>query len=117
MTNQARQPLREPSYFVLAALQARPQHGYSIIQTVLELSEGRLKLAVGTLYSVLDRLAGEGYIEVTGEEIVNGRARRYYQLTDSGRTALIHEAERMAQAASLVSRPSKSATANLGYAT
>jgi PadR family transcriptional regulator, regulatory protein PadR len=97
-----RQTLREPSYFVLAALQTGPRHGYAIIQTVLELTDGRLKLAVGTLYSVLDRLSGEGWIEVTGEEIVNGRARRYYTLTDAGHSTLVAEAERMARAARVV---------------
>jgi DNA-binding PadR family transcriptional regulator len=117
MAPPVRPPLREPSYFVLAALQTGPRHGYAIIQAVLELTSGRLKLAVGTLYSVLDRLSGEGYIEVTGEEIVNGRARRYYALTGSGLTALIEEADRMAQAASVVARPTRTTTMNLGYST
>src|SRR5690349_24207441 len=114
MSQPSRSPLREPSFFILAALQAGPRHGYSIIKAVVELSDGRLKLAVGTLYSVLDRLAGENFIEVTGEEIVNGRARRYYALTDAGRCILVEEADRLAQAASVVVRPTRSTSSIVG---
>jgi hypothetical protein len=38
------------------------------------------------------------------EEIVEGRTRRYYRLTDLGRQALLAEAARMQQAASVVIR-------------
>ncbi|GIG59732.1 PadR family transcriptional regulator [Longispora fulva] len=94
--------MREPSYFVLAALLRESGHGYVIIQRVTELSNGRVKLAAGTLYSVLDRLLGEQLITAVGEDIVNGRARRYYALTDTGREALAAEAARMAEAARIV---------------
>jgi PadR family transcriptional regulator PadR len=94
--------MREPTYFILAALQAEPLHGYAIIKSADELSGGRVHLATGTLYSALDRLAREGFIEVTDEQIVNGRARRYYTLTPGGRAALHAEAVRLAQAASVV---------------
>jgi PadR family transcriptional regulator PadR len=98
-------PMSEPSYFVLAALMNGPLHGYAIIKAAPDLSGGRFTLAVGTLYSVLDRLTREEYVMVTGEEIVNGRARRYFALTDAGRAALQYEADRMAQAARVVNLP------------
>ena len=41
-------------------------------------------------------------MELVSEEIVNGRARRSYGLTPSGSGALRAEAERMAEAARLV---------------
>jgi PadR family transcriptional regulator PadR len=94
--------LREPSYFVLAALLDGPLHGYAVIKRVQELSDGRVKLAAGSLYSVIDRLVGEGLLVADGQEIVNGRARRYYRLTDDGRAVLAEEAGRLAQAARIV---------------
>lgn len=94
--------MREPSYFVLAALIHGPQYGYAITQKVADLSHGRVRLAAGSLYSVIDRLVGEKLIAPTREEIVNGRARRYYALTDAGSAALTAEATRMAQAAQIV---------------
>lgn len=94
--------MREPTYFILAALQNEPLHGYAIIKRCEELSQGRVKLAAGTLYAALDRLAGEQLVHVAGEEVVNGRARRYYQLTEAGHGALHAEAARLAQAARIV---------------
>jgi PadR family transcriptional regulator PadR len=94
--------MREPSYFVLASLLDGPLHGYAILQRAKELSGGRVRLATGTLYTALDRLTAEGYVELVREEIVHGRARRSYGLTSSGAGALRAEATRMAEAARLV---------------
>jgi PadR family transcriptional regulator, regulatory protein PadR len=107
--------VREPSYFILAALLDGPLHGYVVIKQVDDMSGGRVRLAVGTLYAALDRLAAEGLVHVVGEEVVNGRARRYFGLTDQGTVAVQAEAARMAAAAALVinrtRRPGQSATA------
>ncbi|HEX8348236.1 MAG TPA: helix-turn-helix transcriptional regulator, partial [Actinoplanes sp.] len=54
--------MREPTYFILAALQDEPLHGYAIIKRAGELSDGRVRLATGTLYAALDRLAGEDLV-------------------------------------------------------
>jgi PadR family transcriptional regulator PadR len=94
--------MREPTYFILAALQDEPLHGYAIITRAGDLSQGRVRLATGTLYAALERLSGAGYIASGREEIVNGRARRYYTLTPDGRAALRDEAAAMAAAARVV---------------
>jgi len=94
--------MREPTYYILAALMDGPLHGYAIIKRAAELSGGRVRPAAGTLYAALDRLAGGGLVETVREETVNGRARRYYALTPDGATALRAEAQRMARAADLV---------------
>ena len=94
--------MREPTYFVLASLLDGPLHGYGIIKRAAELSRGRVRLATGTLYTALDRLAADGYIEMVSDEIVNGRTRRSYGLTAPGSAALRAEAARMAQAAQIV---------------
>lgn len=101
-------PMREPTYFVLACLLEGPLHGYAIIKRAEELSGGRVRLATGTLYTALDRLTGEGYVRLVSDEIVNGRVRRSYGLTDPGAAALRAEAVRMAEAAWIVTRTSPS---------
>ena len=98
-------PMREPTYFILASLQAEPGHGYAIMSRVAELSRERVRLATGTLYQALDRLTREVLIEVVREEVVNGRARRHYALTPDGRAALQAEAARMAEASRVVLKP------------
>ena len=95
-------PMREPTYFVLAALLRGPLHGYAIMKRAEELSGGRIRLATGTLYTALDRLTAEGHVELVSEERVGGRVRRTYGLTEDGSAALRGEAVRMAEAARLV---------------
>jgi PadR family transcriptional regulator PadR len=87
--------MTEPAFLVLTALVDEPRHGYGIVRTVEELSDGRVRLKVGTLYGVLDRLASEGQVELDREEVHQGRLRRYYRLTDSGIRALDAEATRL----------------------
>jgi len=88
--------MTEPAFFVLTALVNRPRHGYGIVAEVSALSEGRVRLKVGTLYGVLDRLVGDGLVEPDHDEVQQGRLRRYYRLTGSGRRSLAAEAERQA---------------------
>jgi DNA-binding PadR family transcriptional regulator len=88
-------PLREPTFLILAALAPQPLHGYAIIGEVAELSGGRLSLRPGTLYGALDRLADEKLLEPEREEVVDGRLRRYYRLTDKGAGLLEIEAARL----------------------
>lgn len=76
--------LREPTFLILAAVAPVPLHGYGIIQTVSELSEGRVRLRAGTLYAALDRLVDDGSLAADHEEVVEGRLRRYYRITDDG---------------------------------
>ena len=89
------QPLREPAFLVLTALAGGPLHGYALVEDVLRLSDGQVRLHTGTLYGVLDRLREAGLIDVDREEIVDSRLRRYYALTDAGIARLAAEAERM----------------------
>jgi PadR family transcriptional regulator PadR len=87
--------MQEPTVLILTALAERPMHGYGVIQEVLALSDGRVRLRAGTLYGALDRLAEQGLIEVDREESIDGRLRRYYRLTDDGAEALAVETDRM----------------------
>ena len=88
--------MTEPAYLVLLALADTPRHGYGIVQEVLGLSDGAVRLGAGTLYGVLDRLVAAGHVEPEREEIVDGRLRRYYRITDVGSAAAVAETERLA---------------------
>jgi PadR family transcriptional regulator, regulatory protein PadR len=97
--------LRPASYFVLASLLDGPLHGYAISTRAAELSDGDVRLTAGTLYGALDRMKARELIEVDHEDTVDGRLRRYYRLTDSGREAVVLEADRLAAAARVVKKP------------
>lgn len=85
--------LTSPSFWILTALAGQRRHGYEILQEASRASDGRVSLKVTTLYSALERLEREGLIVADGEEIVSGRARRYYTLTDQGAQALAAEVD------------------------
>ncbi|ROS59303.1 DNA-binding PadR family transcriptional regulator [Frigoribacterium sp. PhB160] len=89
--------MREPTFLVLAALADGPKHGYALIGEAETLSGGRVRLAVGTLYAALQRLAEQGLVREHGTEVVDGRHRRYHELTDAGAQALEAEAARLEQ--------------------
>jgi PadR family transcriptional regulator, regulatory protein PadR len=86
-------PMTGQAFLVLTALAGGPRHGYGIVREVAELSEDRVKLKIGSLYGLLDRLATDKLIEPDREEAYDGRLRRYYRLTRDGRLALAEEAE------------------------
>jgi DNA-binding PadR family transcriptional regulator len=88
-------PMREPTFLILTALAAQPLHGYGLILAVDELSDGQIQLRAGTLYPALDRLTDDALVELDREEIVDGRLRRYYRLTDEGARRLTDEVERL----------------------
>jgi DNA-binding PadR family transcriptional regulator len=98
------QPISEPTYYLLAALLDGPLHGYAIAKAAADLSQGEVRLPAGTLYGALDRLVDRGLLRETGEEIIDGRRRRAYALTNAGRATLIVEAQRMRRAAAVVER-------------
>jgi DNA-binding PadR family transcriptional regulator len=87
--------MQEATFLILTALADGSQHGYGIIADVRQISDGRVKLRAGTLYTALDRLRADGMVEVDREEIVEGRLRRYYRLTPAGTKVLAEEAARL----------------------
>jgi DNA-binding PadR family transcriptional regulator len=97
-------PLSEPTILILAALAGGQLHGYGIIREVAGLSGGRLSLRPGTLYGALDRLSEQGLVGADGEEVVDGRLRRYYRLTEPGAGVLAAETARMRQVADAADR-------------
>ena len=75
---------------ILEALANEPSHGYRIAQTIKERSQGVLDFKEGTLYPALHKLESEGLVE-SSETLENGRPRRNYRITRSGRTALARD--------------------------
>ena len=66
-------------------------YGYAILQKVRELSKEQINWTDGMLYPVLHRLEREELITAVWKESETGRERKYYRLTQSGRSALKEE--------------------------
>lgn len=87
--------MNENTFWILTALAGGRRHGYAILRDVDDLTGGTVSLRVTTLYASLERLERDALVQRAGEEIVDGRARRYYELTDDGVRALTLETERL----------------------
>ena len=61
-------------------------YGYEITQAVKERTSGEIVLTFGSLYPVLYKLKQEGLLRTESEQ-VEGRLRKYYALTLTGRQA------------------------------
>jgi DNA-binding PadR family transcriptional regulator len=96
--------MQETTFLILTALAQGPQHGYGIIQDVGRISAQRVQLRAGTLYGALERLDADGLIGVDREEVVDGRLRRYYRLTEEGGALLAEEAKRLQASAATALR-------------
>lgn len=94
-------PLREPTFFILLSLTPDARHGYAIMQDIAALSDGRVKLSTGTLYTALKRLLDDGWIEAVESADADPRRRQAYRLTPTGRRILQAETERLTTLATL----------------
>lgn len=73
-------------YCVLALLADEARYGFDLVRTLGSV-EGMVT-SEGTVYPLLSRLKREGYVETRWGESDAGPPRKYYSLTDAGRTAL-----------------------------
>lgn len=91
-------PLHNNWFHILLSLVGSEQHGYGIMQEVLERTNGAVRIWPATLYGTLQRLISDGLIEESEErpapELDDAR-RRYYRLTPLGRRVLDLECERL----------------------
>ena len=72
---------------ILEVIAQGPSYGYEITQTVAERSSGYFELKEGSLYPALHRLEQQKLLRAFWRE-ADGRRRKYYELTDAGRTEL-----------------------------
>lgn len=91
-------PLTPAVFFILLALADGEKHGYAIMQDVSVLSEDKVRMGPGTLYTTIQRLLELSLIEETqgsGERSDHENRRRYYKLSRAGKTVLRAETSRM----------------------
>src|ERR1700674_4820402 len=75
---------------LLAAVLARPAHGYAVIEELRRRSDGAFDLPEGTVYPALHRLARQGLLASQWSE-ETGLKRRSYAVTDRGKAALTQQ--------------------------
>ncbi len=91
-------PLKPHWFHIMLSLAGGEQHGYGIMQEVLNRTTGKVRLWPATLYGSIKRLVEAELIEESDERPVpelDDARRRYYRLTALGRRVLDTECERL----------------------
>lgn len=90
-------PLTPAVFHILLALADGERHGYAIMQSVAETTQGKLSMGPGTLYGTIKRLLESGMVEEHDERPdpdLDDERRRYYRLTGLGQAVVSAEARR-----------------------
>jgi PadR family transcriptional regulator PadR len=74
---------------LLSLMDKQPMYGYQIIKELEGQSLGYFKFKEGTLYPALHRLEKSGAVEGKWQILPSGQQRKYYYITEKGRSALV----------------------------
>lgn len=91
-------PLKPHWFHILLSLAGQEQHGYGIMQEVLDRTSGKVRLWPATLYGTLKRLIEAELIEESDDRPaphLDDERRRYYRLTRLGGRVLSAESQRL----------------------
>lgn len=91
-------PLKTQWFHIMLSLAGGEQHGYGIMQEVLQRTSGKVRLWPATLYGSIKRLIEADLIEESDERPApeqDDARRRYYRLTALGHRVLEAESERL----------------------
>ncbi len=83
---------------ILHHAQEAPIYGLAMID---ELRRHGYELSPGTLYPILHSLEATGYV-TREDRVVNGKVRKYYAITDTGRAALAETRDKIRELVSEV---------------
>ena len=84
-------PLTETTFYIMIALK-EPSHGYAVMQKVEELSDGKVRIAAGTMYGAIDNLLKQKLIENVPSD---DKRRKLYKLSENGIEVIKLEIERL----------------------
>lgn len=88
-------PLTESYYYILLCLYKNPNHGYGIMQQTKELSNDRVKIGSGTMYTAVSKMIKKGWIKDSDIANEQDDRRRTYEITQEGIEVLHFEIERL----------------------
>ena len=89
---------------VLRLLEEGDLYGYQMIERLRERSDDTFALKAGTLYPLLHTLETQGLVQSYEQAADGARIRKYYHLTDAGRTRLAEKTAEWRQFSGAVER-------------
>ena len=98
MGDRGAKPVTGAAFHILLALADGTRHGLGIIEDIESRTEGAVSLGPGTLYHAIRKLESSGLIEESSDRPApefDDPRRRYYAITEQGRTVGRQEAARL----------------------
>lgn len=92
-----------PELLILQLLERQPMYGYELVELIRASTDRVLSFGEGCVYPVLHRLEAEGRLSGS-REVVNGRSRVVYRVTESGRRGLAESSEQWRRVARAISQ-------------
>lgn len=90
-------PMKPRVYMTLLLLAEEPRHGYDLLATLEERSDGVIRLNAGSFYRLIHRLAEDGLVErveTPDDASSGGGERKTYGLTELGLATVRAETRR-----------------------
>jgi len=81
------------SIFLILLASLEPIHGYRIMQTVSQMTDGEVEIGPATMYTTLKKLKDAGWIQELGE--CDGKIS--YRITESGKAVLYQNHQKRKQ--------------------
>jgi PadR family transcriptional regulator PadR len=78
---------------ILRLLTDEPMYGYQMVKELQARSDGYFEMEQGTLYPALHRLERDSLVRSQWQIIGDGPPRKYYHITDTGRTTLLESVD------------------------
>lgn len=89
---------------VLCAISDGDTYGYEILKEVASTSKGEYEMKEPSLYTSLKRLEGQGFVTSYWGDASQGARRKYYRITDAGRSELGDAIERWTRVRRIIDR-------------
>ncbi|WP_409296811.1 PadR family transcriptional regulator [Peribacillus sp. SCS-26] len=89
---------------LLSLLAEKDCYGYEMTKKLRSLSDEAYNMNEGTLYPALKRLEGKGTVTSYWSQELEGSRRKYYSITDTGRTVLDEKLRNWKQIGRLIDR-------------
>lgn len=91
-------PITSSTFYILLALVDEPRHGLGIAAEIERRTDGDVRMGPGTLYNGIKKMLEGHLIEEASTRPApqeDDPRRRYYRITEAGRTALEAEAAKL----------------------
>ena len=89
---------------ILRTLSDGDSYGYEILKDIAQASGGEYEMKEPSLYTSLKRLEGQGFVESYWGDETQGARRKYYRVTDAGKTELNVATERWVHVREIIDR-------------